>query len=174
MARELRNTITRVGPDWFIEIPEGQTTQETYEVAAWYRTIKLEPGKYKLEWKPEQYRGHWVTTIPGTVIDAYFPALFGGVAYTDGKRPNEIGKPASHHVRIDDYAIKENETYVEAPDHLRIVLFYLESVELGIRTRDWDTHDNKEHWNRQIRSLNDCIKLLEQERDSHEKETWGD
>ena len=58
-----------------IRIEGGRTERQYYEVAAWYRDILLIPGEYWLE--TNGYYARW--TAPGTIIEDYTPALFGGV-----------------------------------------------------------------------------------------------
>jgi hypothetical protein len=174
----MRNIIRRIGPDWFVEVREDTEVTRTYEFAAWYQKILLTPGKYQFTWVPERYRGRWVVTIPGTITKSYFPSGFGGVLYPsksqEERDARDVGKQTEWHISIYDYDIRETELEDEEEDYtgLRAVLTFLDSVRLGIHTRDWHTHRNKKHWTRQIKSLESAIKILEKERDNQEAEDW--
>jgi hypothetical protein len=79
----------RIGIATLIEATE---VTEHYEVAAWYRKIRIEAGHTAVI-NMHAMSCYWSGCV-GTITDAYFPALFGGVAMTSGRRPEDIGKPA--------------------------------------------------------------------------------
>lgn len=95
--------------------------RESYEVAAWYRTIEYDAGTVPLT---AAYRSGSTreietlgATITGTVTDSHFPALFGGVAVTDGKRPGDIGQQADVPVRFAGYVLADGILEHDNPHH---------------------------------------------------------
>lgn len=74
---------------------------QTYETAAWSRTIHCEAQTVDVmavikNGEVEDRSIGW--TFKGEVIKAHFPSTFDGVQMTDGERPEEIGKPDTYSV----------------------------------------------------------------------------
>jgi hypothetical protein len=67
-----------------------------YEVAAWYKTIRVPAGTYDVlaevgaDGRVRDWPGP-VVRLAGVVTESFFPALFGGVAYSSGSRPRDVG-----------------------------------------------------------------------------------
>ena len=70
--------------------------ENRYETASWYQTVEVAPGEFTMtgEFTPD---GHLTSTfyptLPGTIVDAFFPSSFGGVMYGSGSRPEQINRP---------------------------------------------------------------------------------
>jgi hypothetical protein len=89
-------------------LTKAQDLKQSYETAAWSKTVRCEPQTVDVF--AEVKDGKVVDTsigwsYTGTVTDANFPSLFGGVAVTDGKRPEEIGKEETIHLHPYAHAI---------------------------------------------------------------------
>lgn len=62
----------------------------SFECAAWYEDIAVEPGEYEVRGNFEGSKLYWAhVTLPGIVVAAHFPSLFGGVAIGGGN-PNDV------------------------------------------------------------------------------------
>lgn len=93
-------------------LSEPRTERTTEEVAAWFTAVDMAPQTVPVFAKVGT-RGASLTAedtslgyaLVGTVSDAHYPALFGGVAVSDGKRPNMIGKPHTIHHRPYAHAV---------------------------------------------------------------------
>jgi len=69
----------------------GETRTKSYEVAAWYQELKVEPGDYPVYATFEDGKGGEALDtsvtwqIPGKVISSCFDSLFGGVPVTSNR-----------------------------------------------------------------------------------------
>lgn len=89
---------TKIGT---MTLAEPRDLRQSYEVAAWYKTVHCEPQTVDV--LAEVKDGQVVDTgigwsLTGTVTEAHFPSLAGGLAMTSGERPEEIGKEETVHV----------------------------------------------------------------------------
>lgn len=79
-------------------LAEPITVRNSFEVAAWWSDVLLEPGTYEVT-----ANGYYAFyTVPGTIVSEYTPSLFGGVAV--GSQPQyeqhrSVGQSSSHHVQ---------------------------------------------------------------------------
>jgi hypothetical protein len=88
--------MTRIGT---YTLDEATTRRTTEQVAAWYTEIAFEPQTVEVFGKLRE-NGHVDDTsvgftLYGVVVDAHYPALYGGVRMTSGDRPELHGKPQS-------------------------------------------------------------------------------
>jgi hypothetical protein len=84
-----------------VSVPAGiRVRYQGYETAAWWEERELRAGEYALMLDA---RNNLTARVPGTVTDAYFPSLWGGVpiAGTDPRRG--VGGATEHwlHVSVD-------------------------------------------------------------------------
>lgn len=87
-----------------ITLTEPDSFTKSYEVAAWSKTIACEPQTAVL-WT----NGYYVSwSFEGTVTNANFPTLFGGVQIgTNPSDARERGKPETYSVSTYAYAVAE-------------------------------------------------------------------
>ena len=83
-----------------IEVPAG-TRQQSYEVAAWYRTFEHEAQTCEVHSDGNKF-GNVTYRIEGRYTYNHFPSLFGGVA-TGGGDIGEIDEPGTFGVQIYNY-----------------------------------------------------------------------
>ena len=100
-------------PRLFYDVPfETVVKKADYETAAWWMKVLIQPGEYEATFVdvkgrpvPPRIAYYVHVAIPGVVVDAYFPALFGGVRLSDGKRPELIGTDTTYHLRFYAYEV---------------------------------------------------------------------
>jgi hypothetical protein len=77
----------------------------SFETAAWWEDTELKPGIYPLKVGVRTYgRNHPLFLYAegiGTVVDAYFPSLLGGVAVGGSNADHHIGKPKTLRIGLD-------------------------------------------------------------------------
>lgn len=98
-------------------VSEGAEFVTRYETAAWYTRMQAEAGDYPVKmfkdagcrWETTDLAGaYWVlVTIPGTVIEDYFPSLFGGVVMTPYDKHQNYGEPTSHGLQVYSYLVMD-------------------------------------------------------------------
>jgi hypothetical protein len=90
-------------------LEEETVFQNTYECAAWYQAVKVQPCEVPLSW-PEN--GHSVYAgLDGVIVGSDFTSHFGGVPY--GSKHNEdVGQPGHHVVSTYTYNAEESERFV--------------------------------------------------------------
>ena len=96
---------------WIVVEP-GTRVRKHYEVAAWWTLLELEPGRY-----PVVARGisclddpvpYWaMVSIPGTIVEEFFPSLFGGVAYGLPDPSKNAGREDRYSMQMYAYQWKE-------------------------------------------------------------------
>jgi hypothetical protein len=75
-----------------------------FETASWWRKLELEPGTY--EFKHHAIGMYWAT-IPGKIIEDFFPSsLFGYTGTYD--RTKNADKPANYSIMRYRYQLEQN------------------------------------------------------------------
>lgn len=82
----------------YLIIKEPQEFTESFECAAWYRRVVVQPGKYEVY---ADYLGYdrpyyAVAKLPGVVTASNFSSYFGGVMVGKGKFDEEVGQYACY------------------------------------------------------------------------------
>lgn len=117
MASNIVGTVTITGP---------ALHHVTYETAAWRSTVALDPGTYDVVATNPHTYVELHAIVPGTVIYAYLPSLFGGVAFgsePQGDKHRDVGRRRDCYVRlsIDECDITADVMawyWIESPRHI--------------------------------------------------------
>jgi hypothetical protein len=81
-------------------------TDRSFETASWWRQVHVKAGEYPVylvHWYGEQY--YFLAELEGVETDQYFPSSYGGVPYTNGKRPEDNGAWHYYHLRYAGYVL---------------------------------------------------------------------
>ena len=85
----------------------------SYECAAWYQDIEVQPGEYPVYAYIQEGRvKYFLVTLPGTVAASDFSSHFGGVRYGSNVDKDK-GQPGEYHIQIYDYLVFES---ISKPD----------------------------------------------------------
>lgn len=90
-------------------VEEAHTRRTTEQVAAWYTEVELQPGEYEII-APGPLDYFRAAKVDGVITDEHFPSMFGGVAYTAGRKDN-IGKPTTYWLSLPDKCDDEASEY---------------------------------------------------------------
>lgn len=80
-------------------------TDRSFQTASWWRTIRLDPGTY--EFKRNGTTSMYWASIPGTIIEDYFPSSFAGASVQPYDKTKNSGKRASYGIMRYDYQLRE-------------------------------------------------------------------
>ena len=122
-----------------VELLEPETfTKRDFGVAAWWEKVSCQPQTVELK-----SNGYWVCwSFAGNVIDAHFPALFGGVPVTYDKT-GELGKWAYVSFQWYDYGFAQQRMLGKLPANM---LFHLDPpFGCGVRVVDSFTRPGEKH-----------------------------
>ena len=80
----------------------------SYECAAWYQDIEVQPGEYPVYAYIQEGRvKYFLVTLPGIVVASDFSSHFGGVRYGSNVDKDK-GQPGTYHIQIYDYLVFES------------------------------------------------------------------
>lgn len=96
-------------------VAEATTYIQRAEVACWSTTILVQPGDYPVSYarldnqKPSGLEDAYYVCagLPGVITEDFYPALFGGVIMTSYDRLQNAGKPATYHLQVYSYMVRE-------------------------------------------------------------------
>lgn len=98
----------------FYNLREAKTFTNTYEFAAWYEDVLVQPGRYPVimydmrVYDDGQIFAHGAyVNFPGTIVSDYFAAHYCGVPVSDYDRSKNAGKPSEHHGFWYEYMIAD-------------------------------------------------------------------
>lgn len=97
-------------------LKESEVFTNTFEVACWYEKVLVPAGEYDIEYCTD--RRMYYITLHGTIVEAHFPSLLGGVAISSNNNDKDkIGKETSVHkmhygFQIASLAYEEPNRYV--------------------------------------------------------------
>lgn len=90
-----------------VRISKSLEVTETFECAAWFRKVKIQPGIYDLvcyPYAPEASVGHTLyATVPGVVTDACFQSRIGAHYGDPNRGKEEIGNKTETHFKLGTY-----------------------------------------------------------------------
>ena len=84
---------------------ETTVFRNTYETAAWYQNVEVQAGEYDAMLTVGSGSRWVVVALPGKVVGSYFGALWAGVPINGRGQDEDLGKDASHCLRIYDYMV---------------------------------------------------------------------
>lgn len=92
-------------------VEQAHTQRTSEQVACWYTEVELEPGEYPIEQTAQHgFQSRRWALIPGTITDENFPSLFGGVAFSPGRKDN-IGKNTTYRMYLPDSCDEPDSDY---------------------------------------------------------------